>query len=59
MRFQQVVKRIWCKHVFLFINCTGVLGYNPTGSFDPQEQSIGIIIDGDITAQAGVMAGFA
>ncbi|MDD4834128.1 MAG: fibronectin type III domain-containing protein [Lutispora sp.] len=33
------------------------LGIIPTGSFDPQEQSVGIIIDGHIKAQAGVMAG--
>ena len=34
------------------------LGVIPTGDFDAIKQSVGIIIDGTITAQAGVMAGF-
>jgi hypothetical protein len=60
MRFQQVGKaNMGVNMYFSSLIAPGVpLGIIPTGSFDPQEQSIGIIIDGDITAQAGVMAGF-
>ena len=44
--------------ILFFISCAGNLRVIPTGDFDAIKQSVGIIIDGTITAQAGVMAGF-